>query len=115
MRIEIEVPLKIQIHYSKLQALHDGLVLIRDAMDDDDKEKNDPDFMLNQLIAQFDEKINYLKTRRAIINDEERQRAEEKEIKDRLRNLAMPSVFAEEEEMQSNFAIDSDKQEGQTN
>lgn len=95
MRIIIDVPLPISIHSSKLKAVHDGLILIMENCDDDTR--LDPNFFLNKIIKDIDEKLNWIRTRKVIIDDEEQQRAEEKEIKDRLRHL-QPGMLSDEQE-----------------
>jgi hypothetical protein len=93
MDIVIDIPLPIPIHSSKLQTVHDGLVLIMQNCDDDTRK--DPNFILNKIIKQIDEKLDYLGLRKVMIADDEQQRKEEKEIKDRWRQL-QPGLYEQE-------------------
>ena len=89
MRIIIDVPLPISIHSSKLTAVRDGLVLIMQNCDEDTR--LDPNFWLNKIIKEVAGGFTLA------VNDEEQQRAEEKEIKDRLRHLQAGMLSDEEE------------------
>lgn len=70
MRIKLDVPLRLNVDVKVLKEFHDVLIKVRDASGDD---PDDHQTIWNQLVAEVEDKLEYLKIRPAFVEDTKQQ------------------------------------------